>query len=365
MAKYKKIKVAVLFGGKSAEHEVSIWSAKNVLAALDPKKYEAVPIGIDKKGVWYLSSAKFLLGSQNPRLLKLNKQEKSVMMVVKKETGELVRADTKETVGHIDVVFPVLHGPMGEDGTIQGMLKLMDVPFVGAGVLGSAVGMDKDVMKRLLCAEGIPVTDFIVFRQGEKINFREIKKKLGFPFFVKPANLGSSVGINKVKNKNGFKDAIRIAFKFDNKILVEKYVKGREIECSVLGNELPIASLPGEVIPTHEFYTYENKYIDENGARLEVPARLPKKIIAEVRALAIKTFKVLCLEGMARVDFFLTPQNKVIINEVNTIPGFTNISMYPKLWEASGISQPELVDRLIMLAIERHKKEKLLKTSYD
>ena len=326
MKQKKKIRVAILFGGKSAEHEVSIRSAKNVLASIDRKKYQVFPLKIGRDG----------------------------------KLRQLISFLEK-----VDVVFPVLHGPMGEDGTVQGLLKLADIPFVGAGVLGSAVGMDKDVMKRLLAEAKIKVADFLVFTKNSGIKFSEVKKRLGLPIFVKPANLGSSVGISKARNEKEFRAAVRLAGKFDNKILIEKYIKGREIECSVLGNEKPIASLPGEIIPTHEFYSYEAKYIDENGARFEIPAHLSKKVIAEVRALAVRAFKVLCLEGMARVDFFLTPQNKVIINEVNTIPGFTNISMYPKLWAASGISQPELVDRLIMLAIERHQREKLLKTSYD
>lgn len=361
----KKIRVAVIFGGKSAEHEVSIQSAKNILASLNPDKYETIPVGIDKNGLWHLSSAKQLLSSRNPRLLKLNREEKSVAMVIRKETGELVHTDTRESIGKIDVVFPVMHGPMGEDGTIQGMLKIMDVPFVGPGVLGSAVGMDKDVMKRLLAEAKIPITRYTTLTKSSKIQFLKIRDALGLPLFVKPANLGSSVGVSKVKNEKEFKAAIKLAFQFDNKILVERLVKGREIECSVLGNDRPIASVPGEIIPTHEFYSYDAKYIDENGARLEIPAKLPKNVIRSIRELAIQTFKALCLEGMARVDFFLTPQNRVIVNEVNTIPGFTNISMYPKLWEASGISQPELVDRLIKLAIDRYKKEKSLKTSFQ
>lgn len=324
----RKIKVAVLFGGRSAEHEVSIQSAKNVVQALDPKKYEVARIKIDKTGGcrWDL---------------------------------------TKKA----DVVFPVLHGPFGEDGTVQGLLKLMDVPFVGPGVLGSAVGMDKDVQKRLLRDAGIPTTEFITCLKHDlkltKLDFVSVKKRLGLPFFVKPANLGSSVGINKVKSAKDFGRALNEAFQFDNKIIMEKFVPGRELECSVLGNENPIASLPGEIIPRHEFYSYEAKYIDENGARLEIPAKLSKKIVKDVQKLAVKTFKTLCLEGMARVDFFLKPGGKLIVNEVNTIPGFTAISMYPKLWEASGISYSKLIDTLIELALERHKCSSTLKTSYS
>lgn len=361
-----KIRVAVLFGGRSAEHEVSIQSAKNVVRALDPKKYEVTLIGIDKRGKWYLNEAsKFLLHAENPKLAKLNKEGNAVALVPETRPGQLMSLSGRIPTKTVDVVFPVLHGPFGEDGTMQGLLKLMDVPFVGPGVLGSAVGMDKDVQKRLLREAGIPVTDFLTFETGAKIHFFKIKKELGLPFFIKPANLGSSVGINKVKNAKNFGRALRDAFQFDNKILVEKFVPGREIECSVLGNENPIASLPGEIIPQHEFYSYEAKYIDENGARLETPAKLPKKTIKEVQRLAVKTFKTLCLEGMSRVDFFLKPDGKLIVNEVNTIPGFTAISMYPKLWEASGIPQKKLMNILIKLALERHQDSSRLKTSYS
>lgn len=263
----------------------------------------------------------------------------------------------------IDVVFPVLHGPYGEDGTIQGLLKLANLPFVGAGVLGSAVGMDKDVMKRLLRDSGIPVAKFLVFRKGEEFSFEKVIKNLGLPIFVKPANLGSSVGITKVKRKSDFKRAVKNAFSFDNKILLEEAVKAREIECSVLGNENPIASIPGEIKPNHEFYSYEAKYIDENGAEAIIPANLPEKIVKRVQELSIQTFKALNCEGLGRVDCFLKEDGEVLVNEINTIPGFTNISMYPKLWEASGISQTELIDKLITLAIERFEKEKKLKTS--
>ncbi|MBI2040252.1 D-alanine--D-alanine ligase [Candidatus Microgenomates bacterium] len=360
----KKIMVAIIFGGRSAEHEVSIQSAKNIFNSLDKDKYEPILIGIDKTGKWVLNQpAQLLLSASNPKLTKLNKTSKEVSLVQKNRSTKLVSVTDNQDVGSVDVVFPVLHGPFGEDGTIQGMLKLLNIPFVGSSVLGSALGMDKDAMKRLLNHAGIPTAKFLCFQKGNKINFATAKTKLGLPFFVKPANLGSSVGISKVKNEKEFKKAVRSAFEFDSKILVEEYVKGREIECSVLGNENPIASIPGEVVPTHEFYSYEAKYVDENGAILKVPANLPKKIVKTVQELAIKTFKTLCCEGMARVDFFLKENGDVVVNELNTIPGFTKISMYPKLWEASGISYQQLVDRLIQLALERFKRESKLKTS--
>lgn len=364
----RKIRVGILFGGKSAEHEVSLQSAKNIIEAIDKKKYEVVLIGIDKKGQWYLSEAsRLLLHADNPKLIKLNKTNDNVALVPGKNEKQLISLSNYQPAGPIDIVFPVLHGPFGEDGTVQGLLKLANVPFVGASVLGSAVAMDKDVAKRLLRDAGIPTAKFLVFNQSmlDEIYFTEIKGQLGLPFFIKPANLGSSVGIHKIKNRKQFDDVAKDAFKYDSKILFEEYIEGREIECSVLGNDDPIASVPGEVIPQHEFYSYEAKYIDENGAILEIPAKLPESVIKKVKELAVKAFKVLCCEGMARVDFFLRDNKEVIVNELNTIPGFTKISMYPKLWEVSGISYTELIDRLIQLALQRFEKEKKLKTSFD
>ncbi len=318
----KKLKIGVLFGGKSAEHEVSIESAKNVIEAFDTKKYKIFPIKINKDGKFDFESIK-----------------------------------------KFDVIFPVLHGPFGEDGSIQGLCKLAGVPYVGAGVLGSAVGMDKDVMKRLLKEAGIPTCKFLVLRANEKMSFKEATKTLGLPIFVKPANLGSSVGIHKVKNEEDWKSALKDAFQYDSKIILEQAIKGREIECSVLGNEKPVASVPGEIIVNSEFYSYEAKYIDENGATIQVPAKLPKNTIKKIRELAVKTFKVLNCEGMGRVDFFVNKNGGVFVSEINTIPGFTNISMYPKLWEASGLPLPKLLDKLIALAIERFKRESKLKTT--
>ncbi|MBD3290281.1 D-alanine--D-alanine ligase [candidate division KSB1 bacterium] len=365
----RKIRVGILFGGKSAEHEVSLQSAKNVVDAIDKEKYEVVLIGIDKSGQWHLNeSSNYLLNADNPKLIALNKASEKVTLVPRAEKNELVKLTSNQSAGPLDVIFPVLHGTFGEDGTVQGFLKLADVPFVGAGVLGSAVGMDKDVMKRLLRDAGLPIGDFLVFhkKEIESINFNALVERLGLPFFVKPANLGSSVGISKVKDFDQFEEAIRDAFNYDNKILIEEYVEGREIECSVLGNEDPIASLPGEVIPQHEWYSYEAKYIDEAGAKLVIPADLPDHLIKKFQQRAVEAFKVLCCEGMARVDCFLRKKDdEVMIHEINTIPGFTKISMYPKLWEVSGIPYKELIDRLIQLAIERHESEKELKTSVE
>lgn len=359
-----KITVAIVFGGKSAEHEVSLQSAKHVYHAIDKNKYNPILIGITKQGKWLLQKeSEVFLESTNPHLIKLNTSSQSLSLVPQGD-GEIVSNSSPENKLHIDVVFPILHGPFGEDGTVQGMLKLANVPFVGAGVLGSAIGMDKDVMKRLLHQAKIPTPRFLVFKDFEKISFEHIANILGLPFFIKPANLGSSVGVSKVRNKKEFTLAVSNAFLYDRKILIEEFIDGREIECSVLGNDEPIASLPGEVISTHDFYSYEAKYIDEHGALLEIPAKLPTTTIKQVQKLAIKTFQCLSCEGLGRVDFFINKNNKVLVNEINTIPGFTAISMYPKLWEASGINYTSLIDRLITLAIERFSKEKKLRSTY-
>lgn len=365
-----KLRVGVLFGGKSAEHEVSLQSARSIIDALDPDKYEVVMIGIDKQGRWLLNNATTALLGRDSKLLKMNNNGSSSSLALMPGEGKdkLIAVTGSQTAGAIDVVFPVLHGPFGEDGTVQGLLKLANLPFVGAGVLGSAVGMDKDVMKRLLRDAGLPVSKFVVVSRRDKDNlkFSALTNELGLPMFVKPANLGSSVGVAKVKDEADFKAALAHAFEFDNKIIVEEFIPCREIECSVLGNDDPIASVPGEIVPQHEFYSYEAKYLDEKGALLKIPAEITPAQTAEVKRLAVEAFKTLCCEGMARVDMFLrTTDGKFFVNEINTIPGFTNISMYPKLWEASGIPYRELVDRLITLAIERFHREQSLKTSRD
>jgi D-alanine-D-alanine ligase len=361
----KKIRVGILFGGRSAEHEVSLQSAKNIIGAIDTDKYEVVLIGIDKKGQWHLNEeSRFLLPATESGLPELPERGENLALVPGKQDQQLVSLSGQQRLGSLDVIFPVLHGPFGEDGTVQGLLKLANVAFVGAGVLGSAVGMDKDVMKRLLRDAGVPIPRFIAASKypSQAIDFSDARAQLGLPLFIKPANLGSSVGIHKVKNQDEFEQAVRDAFNYDNKILIEECIKGREIECSVLGNDNPIASVPGEILPRHEFYSYEAKYLDENGAVLEIPANLPPETSERIRELAVRTFSVLCCEGMARVDFFLRNSEEILVNEINTIPGFTRISMYPKLWEASGISYRELIDRLIQLALERFEREKRLKT---
>ena len=358
----KKQRVGVLFGGKSAEHEVSIQSARSIVNAIDPARFDVVLIGIDKTGKWYLDAKGGFLASAGDKHSEITE----VGLLRRGETSSLVSLETSAPVEELDVVFPVLHGPFGEDGTVQGMLKLANVPFVGAGVLGSAVGMDKDVMKRLLKEAGILVAPFRVITYGSHFEneVHDFARELGLPLFIKPANLGSSVGVTKAHTIEEAITGVGEAFKYDTKVLVDQFVQGREIECSVLGNRDPIASVPGEVLPNLEFYSYEAKYIDENGAELIIPAELDDECIAEIRATAVKAFKTLCCSGMARVDMFLTQDGQLVVNEINTIPGFTDISMYPKLWEASGISFTDLISRLIDYAIERFEEEKRLKSSY-
>ena len=361
----KKLRVALLFGGKSAEHEISLISARNIVEAMDKNKYEVVAIGIDKQGRWHLDECARLLYGKTASKVEFPDAKNAAAVLPGDTATPMVRSSGAGSggLGSIDVVFPILHGPFGEDGTVQGLLKLANLPFVGAGVLGSAVGMDKDVMKRLLRDAKIPIPKFLAFARSDKISFAKVKKTLGMPLFVKPANLGSSVGISKVVKPAQFAAAVREAFRYDNKIIIEEFIGGREIECSVLGNENPIASLPGEIIVNREFYSYDAKYIDDQGARLEIPAKLPKAIVKKIQQLALQAYQALCCEGMARVDFFVKANGRVIVNEINTIPGFTKISMYPKMWEASGISYSKLIDRLIQLAIQRHRSEKRLRTS--
>lgn len=359
--KKRKIRVAILFGGKSAEHEVSVRSARSIAEAMDAKKYDVVLMGITKSGVWLPPhSPRALLAGKNASV---SSHQTQGVGLVPEGAGELSGAH-KGPPDAIDVVFPILHGPFGEDGTVQGVLRLANVPFVGAGVLGSAVGMDKDVMKRLLRDAGIPIPKFLVARPESPVPFRQAKKELGLPLFVKPANLGSSVGISKVRNEKEFGKAVREALRFDTKVIIEEFIEGCEVECAVLGNEHPIASLPGELILKSEFYSYEAKYLEPDAMIPQIPARLPKTLIKKIQALAVKTFQTLSCEGMGRVDFFVTGGGKIYVNEINTIPGFTSISMYPKLWEASGIPYAKLIDTLIELAIARFKKQQKLKTSY-
>jgi D-alanine-D-alanine ligase len=353
----RKLRVGVLFGGRSGEHEVSLASAASVIRGLDSQKYEAVPIGITKEGHWLIGA-----GAQKilPEVLKAG--QRVVMSADPTETA-LIALDGSNAGGQkLDVVFPVIHGTFGEDGTMQGLLELAGLPFVGAGVLGSAIGMDKDVAKKLMQVAGIPVVPWIaVQRADSERNPKEIRrvveKKFKYPVFVKPATLGSSVGMTKVHSRAELGPALDLAAEFAMKILVERAVSAREIEVSVLGNHDPKASIPGEIVPHREFYDYAAKYLEE-GTQLLIPAKLKKSEIKKVQGLAVTAFKALELSGMARVDFFIEKRGgKIFLNEVNTIPGFTSISMYPKLWEADGIPFRELISKLIELALEQHREK--------
>ena len=352
----KRLRVGVLFGGRSGEHEVSLASAASVIRGLDPDKYEAVPIGITKEGHWLIGA-----GAQKmlPEVLKGGQR---VMMTADPTDAALVKLDGSGGGTRLDVVFPVMHGTYGEDGTIQGLLDLAGLPFVGAGVLGSAIAMDKDVAKRLLQAAKIPVVPWIAVPRAEwEKNPAEvvqtIESKFQYPVFVKPATLGSSVGMTKAHSHEELASALNLAAEFAQKILVERAMVAREIEVSVLGNSDPKASVPGEIVPHREFYDYAAKYLEE-GTQLLIPAKLKRAQVKKFQKLAVAAFRALELSGMARVDFFLEKEGgKIFLNEVNTIPGFTSISMYPKLWEASGIPFRDLIDKLIELALEQHREK--------
>jgi len=396
-----KLRVGILFGGRSGEHEVSLLSAASVLSAIDKTKYEVVPIGITKDGRW-------LTAEHAERLLKGNNEEQADKSVRSTQATQLRAGDPEATPGaavlargesvvvppeparreaglapfqtdanlrraadraiNVDVIFPVLHGTFGEDGTIQGLLELADIAYVGAGVLGSSAGMDKDVMKSLFRASGLPIVKHVTLlrsqfeREPKKVQ-KLVESKLRYPVFVKPANLGSSVGISKAHDRKELGPAIADAAKFDRKIVIEEGVggkknKAREIECAVLGNDDPKASIAGEIVPCKEFYDYDAKYLAE-GSELVIPAKIAKAQMKTVQRLAIAAFQAVDCTGLARVDFLMDPKSrKIFVNEINTMPGFTAISMYPKLWAATGVSYPELIDRLIQLGIERHEDKK-------
>ena len=355
-------RVAVLFGGRSAEHEISCISARSVIDALDPAHVEAVPIGISKDGRWHRLSGPPALPSESGHMPEIGAAEgTAVELAAEGASRELVAADgTREP---IDVVFPVLHGPMGEDGAVQGLLELAGVPYVGAGVLGSAVGMDKAVQKVLFEAAGLPVAPWTVVREPEWEEDPEgigaRAEALGFPLFVKPATLGSSVGISKAHDHAELEPALAEAFRYARKAVVERGVHPiREVECAVLGNDDPVASVVGEIVPEgHEFYDYEAKYLDADGARFVIPAELPSALSDRIQRAAVTAFHAIECWGMARVDFFVSGDD-LWINEINTIPGFTSISMYPKLWQASGLSYADLIERLLDLAVERNGLER-------
>jgi D-alanine-D-alanine ligase len=365
MAENKRLRVGVIFGGRSGEHEVSLVSAASVIRALDPEKYEALPIGIAKDGRWFIGTpAQKML----PDVLR---QGQRVMLSADPNVGALMPLEPSSAGSQrVDVIFPVLHGTYGEDGTVQGLLDLAGLPYVGSGVIGSAVGMDKDMQKRLFLQAGLPVGEFQAILRSEWESGRErvltaVAKKFRFPLFVKPATLGSSVGMSKVHQRKELPAALDLAAEFAQKSLVERNIRGREIEVAVLGNDEPRASVPGEIIPHREFYDYTAKYL-EDGTRLEIPAKLTKTQVQKFQEYAVSAFRCLECRGMARVDFFLEkPSGRIYLNEINTIPGFTSISMYPKLWEASGIPYRELIDRLIQLALAEHREKQRTKYSIE
>ena len=377
----KKIRVGVLFGGRSGEHEISLRSALTVMSAMDPRRYEVVPIGIARDGKWYLRpDAIGLLKAATPKLRGLGRGgipvsiplypgRHALMSLPANGSGTAHRRKSKEPMpGPLDVIFPVLHGTYGEDGTMQGMLELASVAYVGAGVLGSAVGMDKDAQKRLLREAGIPVVRYRALTRSAADDDPTLGSRfaaeLGYPVFVKPNALGSSIGVSRVADAAGLAAALADAFQYDRKVLIEASCSGREFECAVLGNDHPEASLPGEIVVKggHDFYSYDSKYVDATGSEAQIPANVPEAVTARIRELSTAAFRALDLRGMARVDFLARADlSEIFVNEVNTIPGFTAISMYPKMWEASGVPLPQLIDRLIQLALEEHRERAGLK----
>ena len=371
----KKLRIGLIFGGRSGEHEVSLASATTVMANLDREKYEVVPIGITKEGGWLLGTepARLMAAEQHINHTENTETETTTAVTL---TGDprmrrLIPLESGEQLqdnGALDVIFPVLHGTYGEDGTLQGLLDMADVPYVGCGVLGSALGMDKEKMKMVFQAVGLPSVDYLVYRRNEwerspTTIMDAIEQRLGYPCFVKPVNLGSSVGINKAHDRAELEHAINVAAEYDRKIIIDRGINCRELECAVLGNDEPLASVVGEVIASNEFYDYHAKYLD-NKSQVIIPADIPQATAEEVRRQAVTAFLALDLSGLARVDFFLEKESgQVYINEVNTMPGFTQISMYPKLWEASGLTYAQLLDRLVELAIERHQDKQRNRTS--
>jgi len=368
--KSAKLRIGILYGGRSGEHDVSLCSAASVIVALDRNKYNVTAIGIDRDGRWYVQEKPEIIPDKDFGK-KMALKKKGMWLVnhfEQKNKLHLYNIKGKKEDVIVDVLFPVIHGTFCEDGTLQGLLELAMVPYVGADVIGSAVGMDKDIAKRLLNEADIPVVPSLTvsktdWRENSKAIVKAALDKIGLPLFIKPVCAGSSVGVKKVKQKESLSKAINFAFQFDNKVLIEQAIDCREIECAVLGNEKPAGSVLGEIIPHHEFYSYEAKYIDPNGAALKIPADINKALSEKIRKIAVEGYMALGCTSMARVDFFLDKKtNKFYLNEINTLPGFTSISMYPKLWEATGLKYSNLLDKLIALALDRHKKKLEIKT---
>jgi len=349
--------VAILYGGRSVEHGVSVNSARNIFEFLDRKLFDAVPIGISKKGRWFLTSD----------VSKNIEEGKPLGLMLDPENGGMFLPSSNEKV-KADIIFPVLHGTDGEDGSVQGMIKVLDIPMVGTGVLGSSISMNKIVSKQLLKQADIPVTKFMTFSfdQKEKISYQDVVNELGSPFMLKSASLGSSVGVSKVKNADDFRQALANSFSYDQEVLAEEFISGREIECAVLGNSPAEASYPGEIVISdkYEFYTFEAKYVDGEAVRIDVPAKLSNDVAEDIRRISLAAYRALHCEDFARVDLFLTKEGKVFVNEINTIPGFTNSSMYPMMWKERGIDFTSLITKLITLAFERHQHSQRIERDF-
>lgn len=359
-----KKKVALIFGGKSAEHEVSINSAKNIHAAIDKNTFDPILIGVSKQGSWYqFSNADVFKNFKALNDMDLANED-LVSLISSQDRPFIYSLKTQEKKS-VDCAFPIIHGTMGEDGTLQGYFKIVNLPFVGCSVLSSAVGMDKEYMKRLMTEAGIANSKYVVLKKAENSNYAQLVQKIGSPFFIKPANAGSSVGVHKIKSEADFQTKLKDSFLYDHKVIAEEFIEGREVECSVMGlNQDPKASLPGELIVKHEFYSYEAKYLDANGAEIVIPAKLDEAQTSEIRQLAVKTFQTLGCDGLTRVDFFVKKDKKIYVNEINTLPGFTQISMYPKMWEATGLKYQDLITELIKLAFAKHENDLQLKLSF-
>ena len=353
----KKLKVALIYGGKSVEHEISIRSAKNVAAQIDKNKFEVILLGISKSGVWYLNeSIDTQIEKGNPVVITLNAAAPTIIDQHKNQTFT------------IDVAFPILHGTDGEDGAIQGLFKALGIPVVGSGVLGSAISMDKIISKRILRESGVSVANYLAFNKSEKgrIKYSYVVAKLGLPFMIKSASLGSSVGVSKVKNENDFVQALEESFKYDSMVIMEQFIKGRELECAVMGNSDPKAAMPCEVVlvKDYDFYTYTAKYLDDEAVRIDLPAKIDENVMEKIRTASVEAYKALRCEDFARVDLFLTQDGTIYINEINTIPGFTSVSMFPMMWQHMGMKYSELISELINHCIERNTIQNSLETHY-
>lgn len=360
----KKLNLVVLYGGPSTEHEVSLRSAKSIIHNLDQNKYNIIPIGVDKDTRWFLQTLEEQL-NKGSESCTVSGSVCEVILDRQQDLTVICNKETSSVITNIDVVLPIIHGAYGEDGILQGILTSFKLPYVGPDILGSSCAMDKDVAKRLFEHAGIPTAKGIVLKKNVDPvpPYPEVKDRLGAILFVKPANAGSSVGVSKVTDADSYARAVEEAFLYDRKVLIEENVAGREIECAVLGNEYPKASFPGQIVATKDFYSYDAKYIDDDGAEMKIPAEIDEEVAEEIRKTAVRGFQALALEGIARVDFFLRKDNTFVLNEINTLPGFTSISMYPKMWEATGLPFRDLLDQMIDLAIDRHRQLMALKKS--